>query len=365
MYATPTKADIDRNLSVISHEARHQAIEKKGQLTSELAARGLALSGSLIKTVISSFDSIHRQALDRAASVLRDFTERMEMPPPEIAQIARPHLQNMGNSILGELPSAGSPKAQQQVRSQYQAVFEQRLEDMLRDFEIGFANGRNVASVALEPNRPNQPERAKLLEPTDAEIRGRLLFHLYELRHKNSGLVPVNNMIFGGLSFISDEIIAGISRQLADAGLIEWTPLLSGPAVGTARIRASGVDAVERGEFNGLKIEFPPKTSDSAKSAATTAAQPVSDSAIEATREIVNKLKTELPSLALPNSTQAEVAADLAQIEIEIERPAPRGRFTKLFLESLRDNLAKATAAGVVALLGLVGGLLAKYFGAY
>jgi hypothetical protein len=41
----------------------------------------------------------------------------------------------------------------------------------------------------------------------------------------------------------------------------------------------------------------------------------------------------------------------------------------KLYLESLRDNLAKAagaaTAGGVVALVALVSGLLAKHFGIF
>jgi hypothetical protein len=71
----------------------------------------------------------------------------------------------------------------------------------------------------------------------------------------------------------------------------------------------------------------------------------------------------------LSNSAKAEIAADIDQIEIETDRPTPRRRFMKIYLESLRDNLAKAagaaTAAGAVTLVALVGGLLVKHFGMF
>jgi hypothetical protein len=51
--------------------------------------------------------------------------------------------------------------------------------------------------------------------------------------------------------------------------------------------------------------------------------------------------------------------ADTTKIEVETERPPTRHRFLKVFLESLRDNLAKATAAGLVAAVATI---LAKFF---
>lgn len=92
---------------------------------------------------------------------------------------------------------------------------------------------------------------------TDAELRGRLLSHFYGLRHSNGGHVPVTGIILSGLEPISDETIAGVCRQLAEAGLIEWTAYLQGPTIGSARIRGPGVDAVERGGSASLEIRFP------------------------------------------------------------------------------------------------------------
>lgn len=365
MYSTPTKGDLDRNLSSILHDAHHQAQAERERLTAELAARGLAVSGALIRSVVKSLDDIHRGALHHAAPMLRDFAERMQVPPSEIVLIARPHLENMGNSVLSELPSAGSPGARQKVHRQYQAVFSQRLDGALRDFEIGFSGGRNISLSLVERPESGTPGRSGNTVVSDVKLRGHLLSHLYGLRHNNGGLVPVNDIIFSGFSSVNDEVVAGICRQLADAGLIEWTAFLSGPVVGSARIKAAGIVAVERGEFHGLDLGFPPRNIGVA--GFDKIAMPTE--AIEDTREAIGKLKIDLPMLSLPNSVKAEIDSDIAQIEIEIERPAPRGDIIKLFLESAKDRLTEiageATANGLAALILLIGGVLAKHFGMF
>jgi hypothetical protein len=92
---------------------------------------------------------------------------------------------------------------------------------------------------------------------TNAELRGQLLAHFFTLRYSNGGFVPVTEEILGGGEPVSREAIAGACRELADVGLIEWTPYLPGHVIGTARIRCSGVDAVERGESAALEIRLP------------------------------------------------------------------------------------------------------------
>ena len=125
------------------------------RLTSEFAARGLVSSGALISSVAGVLDGIHKEALERASPMLRDFADRMQITPAQIAVIARPHLQNTGNSVLGELPPAGLPAVHQKIRRQYQAIFDQRLEGTLRDFEIGFSGGRSQVRPPVTP--PTQP----------------------------------------------------------------------------------------------------------------------------------------------------------------------------------------------------------------
>ncbi len=148
MYEQPTKGDLDRNLSTIFHSAHQKARAERGRLTSEFAARGMATSTSLIGAMIGVLDTIHKDAIGQAMPLLRDFAERMQIPAIEITALARPHLENLGSSVLGQLPPAGFPEEHQRIRAQYTAVFQQRLDGALRDFEIGFISGRNIGVQA-------------------------------------------------------------------------------------------------------------------------------------------------------------------------------------------------------------------------
>jgi hypothetical protein len=144
-YELPAKGDLDRNLSMIMHAAHHKARAERARLTSEFAARGMSLSTSLIGAVIGGLNKIHAEAIDEAMHVIHDFARRMQVPPKQITPWARPHLENLGNTVLGQLPPAGFPAEHQRVRGQYMLVFQQRLDGALRDIEIGFINGSSVA----------------------------------------------------------------------------------------------------------------------------------------------------------------------------------------------------------------------------
>src|SRR5271156_15322 len=144
MYERPTKGDLDRNLSTILHDAHHKARAESARLKSDLAARGMAQSTSLIGLVVGSVDALHRVAIAQAMQVVFDFAERMQVAPKEITPWARPHLENLGTTLLGQIPPAGFPVEHQRARAQYQLVFQQRLDGALRDIEIGFLDGRRL-----------------------------------------------------------------------------------------------------------------------------------------------------------------------------------------------------------------------------
>jgi len=94
--------------------------------------------------------------------------------------------------------------------------------------------------------------------------------------------------------------------------------------------------------------------------------EPVPEAALTEIREALAEIKAQLPAMATSNALKSEIHADIVQIEVETERPSPRRRFMAMYLESLRDNLAKAAGAGTVAaLVTAVGGILAKYFGVF
>jgi hypothetical protein len=220
-----------------------------------------------------------------------------------------------------------------------------------------------------------EPPRARAAPPSqdgtsDAELRYRLLSHFYRLRQSNGGFVPVDDMIITGTESVTREAIGGVCRQLGEAGLIEWIGYLGqGHTIGSARITGSGVDAVERGSSPSIEIRFPLTNAPAPSSPPTINDAPMSDAALTEIREVISTIQSELPALMLSNSAKAEITADIDQIEIETDRPTPRRRFMKIYLESLRDNLAKAvgaaTAGGAVGLVALIGGILAKHFGMF
>jgi hypothetical protein len=95
--------------------------------------------------------------------------------------------------------------------------------------------------------------------PTDAEIRGRLLKVVYDLRHSNSGWVPLSDMNMAGAEPVTSQMIDTICQHLADAGLIEWKPLrgTEGLAAGMARIKGPGVDVIEGKGPSSINLTLP------------------------------------------------------------------------------------------------------------
>jgi hypothetical protein len=146
MYEQPTKGDLDRNLSVIMHDARRMAMAVRGRIVSEAAAQG-GLNSRVPVTIAGAVDGIHRDAIDQAMVVVRNFMERMQLPPKELTGWARPHLENLGDAVLGAIHPAGYPGEHQQAVKQYRAVFQQRLDGALRDAEIGFVKGAGFAQA--------------------------------------------------------------------------------------------------------------------------------------------------------------------------------------------------------------------------
>ena len=98
---------------------------------------------------------------------------------------------------------------------------------------------------------------------------------------------------------------------------------------------------------------------------ATLLDEQLSNEVLVAIRELLDNIKKELGSFTASNAAKSEVTADILQIEVESERPTPRRRFMKLYLESLRDNLAKAAGTGTIAAIATIGAILAKYFGVF
>lgn len=141
VFERPTKGDLDRGLSLLMHEHRHKLMDQINSIKSDAIKVGALRSNRLILTCVKAADLLHQEAMQLATAILFDFIDRMQLPPTEITSWARPHLENLGNSLLGVVPPNGFPADYKRIRFQYEAVFAQRLNGVLRDAEIGFTKG--------------------------------------------------------------------------------------------------------------------------------------------------------------------------------------------------------------------------------
>jgi hypothetical protein len=168
MFERPIKGDLDRSLSLLMHDSRHKLMDECNHIKSEAIKAGALRSNRLISTVVQAADQLHKEAMDQAVPILFDFIGRMQIAPVEITAWARPHLENLGNSLLGVVPPNGFPADYQRIRAQYNAVFQQRLDGVLRDVEIGFVKGAGFArakNVDSKEEWITAAEAARLLKP--------------------------------------------------------------------------------------------------------------------------------------------------------------------------------------------------------
>jgi hypothetical protein len=94
---------------------------------------------------------------------------------------------------------------------------------------------------------------------TDAEIRGALLKHFYEVKDINDGLGRPSEILLSP-SQVSRRAIANVCQQLAEAGYIQWKPFspqIPQLALGTAKITGTGIDVVTGARAPTIDIRFP------------------------------------------------------------------------------------------------------------
>ena len=151
MFEKPAKKDIDAALSILMHEARRQVQDAKNQVISDAIKSGVLQSDRVIIAIADDADKVHKASMERAKKILIDFIERMQLPATQIAAWARPHLENLSNSVIGVVPPNGFPNDHQRGVHQYLAVFKQRVDLVLRDVEIGYSWGEGFAARIAMP----------------------------------------------------------------------------------------------------------------------------------------------------------------------------------------------------------------------
>jgi len=204
MYRPPTTTDFQRKLGDILAQTREAAGRGDQRIRVEHASRGLGQSGPLISAVAQHLDRLHEAAIEEAMRLVDNFAVR-GLNPVELGKSAKPILETIGEEFVNRVPFLGHEalnNATEQVRTVYRGKFKKRLDGALRDIEIGFIGGQNMA-----------------MPVKDADRRAVILQRLYEERHVRSWtafpLDPTASQ--------EEKIIAGnICTQLQQAGLIEW-----------------------------------------------------------------------------------------------------------------------------------------------
>ncbi len=177
MFERPVKNDLDRSLSLLMHDNRHKLMDEVNRIKSDAIKAGALQGNRVIVTAVTAADVLHKDAMTQATAILLDFIERMERPPAEIIAWARPHLENLGNSLLGAVPPNNFPQDHKRLTHQYRGVFQQRLDGVLRDVEIGFVKGAGFARAEkVESNEEwmSAAEAEQLLKPAFGTHEARL-----------------------------------------------------------------------------------------------------------------------------------------------------------------------------------------------
>jgi hypothetical protein len=178
MFERPQKNDLDTVLSMLMHESRHKLRADVNRIKSDAIKAGALQSNGVVVTAITAADDVHRAAIEQAHAILLDYIERMERAPTEIVGWARPHLENLNNSVLAVVPPNGFPQDHQRLTHQYRAVFQQRLDIMLRNVEIGHQKGAGFTRAEKVENKENwitAAQAVQLLAPTLKEYTARII----------------------------------------------------------------------------------------------------------------------------------------------------------------------------------------------
>ena len=108
------------------HEARQRLMNEQNRIMGEAAQAGALQSNRIIVAISKVADEIHKDSMDRAKALMLQFVQRMQVPPADITEIARPLLEALGNNLLGVVRSNNFPADHKRIVNQYSAVFDER-----------------------------------------------------------------------------------------------------------------------------------------------------------------------------------------------------------------------------------------------
>jgi hypothetical protein len=157
-FQKPHKGDVVRNLSTLTHKARHQAATDIAALQNTFAVGGGGRNARQVAYIAEAVDKAHSAYVEEAMRNLAGFLGQVDASVAEMKEWAKAELENASNMLLVEIKSGYYPDVEKSLRQQYEATFRQRIDHALREFELGRVNGTQIkveggatASTAQQP----------------------------------------------------------------------------------------------------------------------------------------------------------------------------------------------------------------------
>lgn len=146
MFRTGQKADFERMLDDILVRAKTAALYTSAQVEAESAARGTLLSSGTPILMEQRLAPTHETALADAMRLIVQFAERTGISVTELSEAARTKLVTFTSEITERMVTATNRMNLTQVFNPALERFSRRVENALRDVEIGFIQGRRATS---------------------------------------------------------------------------------------------------------------------------------------------------------------------------------------------------------------------------
>lgn len=221
MFRIAEKPDFERMLDDILGRAKEAAASLALQVDAECSASGNLHSSGVPILMEQRLTPVHENALADCMRLLVQFSERTGIAVPVLCETARPKLVTFTAKITERMAAAAKRLNLVQFLSESQERFNRRVDNSLRDVEIGFIQGR---SAIVTENSTNQGKALRLLNA------------LYDATRARTEPVFIEELNIG----LSEEDAKAAWRYLRDRMLIDTFSIEY-----TARINAAGVDAIE------------------------------------------------------------------------------------------------------------------------
>jgi len=227
MARTPALSDFQRHIDEIIHKGERNARSEVQDARAYATTHGASRSNRVLISIFESLDKIHADGIERTLQLVGKFTKiaptlDVETYIPTI----RTRMSQFQEGLLAIANGIGLAQDYTRFFNQYATIFRQRLENAIKDIEIGFIN--------INESTPQQTK--------DADRRAILLRLFYQQRHDRSWVAIPSDPTASQQEQI---IEANICRQLRDNRLIEFKQPAEGMPQGMGRITALGIDVME------------------------------------------------------------------------------------------------------------------------